>query len=131
LNRNFSRSYEQLIYNWSKKSIIDNFINNHYFLYLFLYFIYFLICLFIIYFTIIYCEIFYMTDQQKIFLWKYFKFIRLLIKIGSRWSIIDHFFCDQQSIKKVKYCYLNLSHKKFYLYRRINLSFDSTIILQN
>jgi hypothetical protein len=55
----------------------------------------------------IYCEIFSMTDQKKIFLWKYFKFIRLSIKIELR-LIVDHFFCDRCLIKKVKYCYLNI-----------------------
>jgi hypothetical protein len=49
----------------------------------------------------IYCEIFSMTDQQKIFLWKYFKFIRLLIKIGSRWSIVDQFFVINNQSKKL------------------------------
>jgi hypothetical protein len=49
----------------------------------------------------IYCEIFYMTDQKKIFLWKYFKFIRLSIKIGSRWSITDHFFVIDNQSKKL------------------------------
>jgi hypothetical protein len=49
----------------------------------------------------IYCEIFYMIDQQKKFLWKYFKFIRSSIKIGSRWSIVDHFFVIDDQSKKL------------------------------
>jgi hypothetical protein len=49
----------------------------------------------------IYCEIFSMIDQQKNFLWKYFKFIRLLIKIGSQWSIVDHFFVIDNRSKQL------------------------------
>jgi hypothetical protein len=49
----------------------------------------------------IYCEIFSMTDQQKNFLWKYFKFIRSSIKIVSQWSIVDHFFVINDQSKRL------------------------------
>jgi hypothetical protein len=49
----------------------------------------------------IYCEIFSMTDQQKKFLWKYFEFIRLLIKIGNQWLIVNQFFVINNQSKKL------------------------------
>jgi hypothetical protein len=50
----------------------------------------------------IYCEIFSMIDQQKkFFLWKYFKFIRLLIKIDSQWLIVDQIFVINNQSKKL------------------------------
>jgi hypothetical protein len=55
----------------------------------------------------IYCEIFSMTNQQKNFLWKYFKFIRLSIKIGSQWLIVDQFFVINNQSKKLNTAILN------------------------
>jgi hypothetical protein len=56
----------------------------------------------------IYCEIFSMTNQQKNFLWKYFKFIRLSIKIGSQWLIVDQFFVINNQLKKLNITTLTL-----------------------
>jgi hypothetical protein len=101
LNRNFSYSYEQLIYNQSKKSIVDNFINNHYFLYLFFIFhLFFDLSFHNIFHNDILWNIFY-DKSTKNLLWKYFKFIRSSIKIDSWWSIVDHFFVINNQSKKL------------------------------
>jgi hypothetical protein len=63
----------------------------------------------------IYCEIFSMTNQQKNFLWKYFKFIRSLIKIDSQWSIVDQFFVINNQSKKLNTAILNIIKNLIYL----------------
>jgi hypothetical protein len=66
-------------------------------------------------------NIFYDRSTKKIFLWKYFKFIRLLIKIGSWWSIVDHFFVINDRSKKLNTAILNsskvIAKKKIGLYK--------------
>jgi hypothetical protein len=50
--------------------------------------------------------------NKKIFLWKYFKFIRLLIKIGSQWSIVNQFFVIDNQLKKLNIVTLTSNLKR-------------------